>query len=346
MILHDTGLEEFAAGVRGQDKKIVIYGAGVIGKVTLPVFMEDMGLADRILFIADADSHKYGTPVRIAGRDIEICSPDRMNDIREDFAVLVTGSRHESILRYLEKIKALSGTDVYVFPQMLVRRARFSGNQKIEQRTVSPVIPKVIHYCWFGGKEIPDRLKRYMESWSRFCPDYRIVEWNEGNYDVGRHVYTRQAFQHKKWGFIPDIARLEILYEHGGIYLDTDVELVRGLDALLYQPGFVSVEKWGVINIGGGCGAVPGHPMIRKILEYRLAFPFEYEDGSLNLESSGSYESKPFLDRGFRPDNTVQTVGDMTVYTSDFFHPFDYMSKEMCMTENTYGIHHFSGSWI
>lgn len=344
--MQDTELEQFAVDIKRQNKKIVVYGAGVIGKITLPVFMEEMGLADRILFIVDADIHKCGTSIRIADRDIEVCLPDRINSIKEDFAVLVTGSRYESIIRYLEKMVTVPGADVYIFPQMLVRRSRGLKRQEIMKRTAMPVIPKTIHYCWFGGKKIPDELKRYMESWKKFCPDYRIQEWNERNYDVEKHEYTRQAYRHKKWGFISDIARLEILYEHGGIYLDTDVELIRNLDDLLYQPGFVSVEKWGVINVGGGCGAVPKHPMLRNMLDYRLAFPFEYKDGSLNLESSGSYESIPFLDYGFRPDNTVQTVGDMAVYTSDFFHPFDYMNKELCVTENTYGIHHFMGSWV
>lgn len=104
-----------------------------------------------------------------------------------------------------------------------------------------------------------------------------------------------------------------------------------GIDDLLYQPGFVGVEKWGVINSGGCCGAVPGHPIIGEILEARFRVPFEREDGSLNLESSGYYESKPLLSRGFKPNNTVQVIGGMTVYSSDFFHPFDYMSKELAL---------------
>ena len=346
MRIQETTLEEFLSVVREQDFKIVIYGAGVIGKVTLPAWIQNQGLEGAILFAVDMDSHKWEASLRIGDRDIEICSPEKLKKVGEKFVILVTASRYEAILRYLGKMDALSETDIYIFPQMLTRECKPSGKQMVERRSETPMIPKVIHYCWFGGNELPDELKRCRESWRRFCPDYQITEWNEDNYDVKKHTYTRQAYRHKKWGFVPDIARLEILCENGGIYLDTDVELVRNLDELLYQPGFVSVEKWGVINVGGCCGVVPHHPMIRKMLEYRLQFPFEREDGSLNLESSGSYESQPFLERGFRPDNTAQNVGGMMVYTSEFFHPFDYVSRNLCVTENTYGIHHFSGSWV
>ena len=346
MKLQETSWDEFVSAVRQWNQKMVVYGAGVIGKITLPIYIEDQQLETSILFIADADPYKSGGFVRMGNRDIAICFPDKMKTIQEKFVILVTGSRYETILRDLDQVEELSEIDVYIFPRMLVKECRIFKKVEIIKKSPQPLIPKVIHYCWFGRGEMPDKLKRCQESWIRYCPDYQIVGWNEDNYDIGKHAYTRQAYRCKKLGFVPDIARLEILYENGGIYLDTDVELIRNLDELLYQPGFVGVEKWGVINVGGGCGVRPHHPMIRKMLEYRLGFPFEREDGSLNLETCGSYESKPLTEYGFRPDNTIQTIGDLTVYTSDFFHPFDYMSRELCITENTYGIHHFMGSWL
>ncbi len=185
-----------------------------------------------------------------------------------------------------------------------------------------------------------------MESWRRFCPEYEIKEWNEDNYDVTRYLYSSQAYRHRKWAFVSDIARLDILYEYGGIYMDTDVELIKNLDDLLFQPAFCGVEKWRLLNTGGGCGDVPHHPAIKKMLDYRKGFPFEYPDGSLIMESSGSYESCPLIEDGFVPDNTIQVVDGMTIYSSDFFHPYDYMSGETSITENTYGIHHFQESWV
>ncbi len=346
MRVRRTSLKEFISTVKGQNQKIVIYGAGVIGKITLPTFIEEQKLNGHILFAVDGDAYKWGSIVHVGGKDITVYPPESMKEIEERFAILITGSRYEPILRQLEHAEGMDDVDVYLFPEMLARECCFFKRQEIVKKSDRPMIPKIIHYCWFGRGPWPDGWKRNRESWEKFCPGYRIVEWNEDNYDVERHAYTRQAYYHKKWGFVPDMARLEILYQNGGIYLDTDVELVQNMDALLYQPGFVGVEKWGVINIGGGCGVMPHHPMIRKIWEYRIGFPFEREDGSLNLESSGSFESKPMMEFGFRPNNTVQEVGGMTVYTSDFFHPYDYVSGEMCLTENTYGIHHFTGSWV
>ena len=209
-----------------------------------------------------------------------------------------------------------------------------------------PIIPKVIHYCWFGRGKMSDKMREYMESWKRCCPEYEIKEWNEDNYDINRYQYTNQAYKHKKWAFVSDVARLDILYENGGIYMDTDVELIKNLDELLYQPAFCGVEKWRHINTGGCCGAVAKHTAIRKMLECRMEIPFENPDGSFNMESSGSYETMPLMEDGYVPDNHIQIIDGMTIYPSDFFHPFDYMSKEIRMTENTYSIHHFEGSWI
>ena len=101
------------------------------------------------------------------------------------------------------------------------------------------MIPKIIHYCWFGGAELPEKDRKCIESWKKFCPDYQIIEWNENNYDVTKNTYMYQAYQAKKWGFVPDYARLDIIYQHGGIYLDTDVELVKNLDSLLENDAFM-----------------------------------------------------------------------------------------------------------
>ena len=346
MRIPESTLENFLSVVRTQKKKIVVYGAGVIGKVTLPAWIEERQLEEEVLFVTDADSRKWGGSLQMGNRQCGICSPERLKETKEKFVILITASRYSTILQYLDRMEELAETDVYIFPLMLTRECRAFEKQTTQKSSEAPVIPKTIHYCWFGRGKLSEEMERCRENWRKFCPDYQIIQWNEDNYDLEKYLYTRQAYHHKKWGFIPDVARLEILYENGGIYLDTDVELIRSLDELLYQPGFVGVEKWGVINVGGGCGVMPHHPMIRKLLEYRLKFPFEWEDGSLNLESSGSYESKPFLDCGFKPDNTIQNVGGMTVYTSDFFHPFDYVSRELCVTENTYGIHHFTASWV
>ena len=103
-------------------------------------------------------------------------------------------------------------------------------------------IPKIIHYCWFGGGTISPENRKCMESWEKYCPDYKIIEWNEQNFDISKNRYVQQAYEAKKYAFVSDYARLAVVYEHGGIYLDTDVELVRPLDELLEHKGFIGME--------------------------------------------------------------------------------------------------------
>lgn len=346
MILKETTIEEFVQEIEQNDFKIVIYGNGVIGKVTIPYVVREKKLEERVLFLADSDVNKQGKTVSIGSRRIEILSPEYLKETDESFVLLITASRYQGILDYLNQFTCLDSVQGYLLPQMFARSTRNLERYGKIRKTSDPVIPKKIHYCWFGKGEIPGDMQACMNSWKKYCPDYEIIRWDESNYDLDKYAYTRQAYLHGKWAFVSDVARLEILYQNGGIYMDTDVEIIRNLDDLLYQPGFCGVEKWRTINTGGGCGAICGHPVIEKMLEERKKSPFEYPDGKLNLESSGCYETLPLLEQGFLPNNSVQEIHDMTIYSSDFFHPYDYMTGELCITENTYGIHHFMGTWL
>ncbi len=143
-----------------------------------------------------------------------------------------------------------------------------------------------------------------------------------------------------------DVARLDVLYQFGGIFIDTDVKLIKPFGKLMYTKGFVGTERWGNINSGGSIGAVCHHPMIREMLDYRTGFPFVYEDGTLNVETNGVYETTPFVRRGYRVDNTLQIINDMTVLPASVFHPYDYMSCEEKIEESTVGVHYFYGGWM
>ena len=344
MILKQTSRNEFANNIKNNKKKLIVYGYGVIGSMVAPYFISENQLEDSLLFFCDKDDYKHGEKVYVGDREVSVVSPKAMADVEDEFVLLITGSHYASILDELSSIDYLEHMDVYILPQMLAEKSRTLGKQDLLVG-VDSLIPKKIHDCWFGSEKIPDKLKRYMESWEKFCPDYEIIRWSEDNVDLDKYLYTAQAYRHGKWGYIPDIVRLDVLYKYGGVYLDTDVELLKPIDALLGLEGFCATEKWGIANIGGGCGVIPHHPMIKEILDYRKNVVFERGDGTLNLSSSGSYETKPLIDFGFIPNNTLQNINNLTVLTSDFFHPFDYMTKELNITENTYAIHHFYGSW-
>lgn len=333
MNLKKTTYLEFAKNIREQNSRIFVYGAGMIGQIVVPYIIDTYQLHDYVECYVDIDEHKTGKSVVIGSYEYEIKLPEVLKSISKDAVVLLANSKFYSVLHFLDSFETLSGIDCYIVPMM----------QMIDQRSK---IPKKIHYCWFGGKELPDFLKECMESWNRYCPDYEILRWDENNFDINKYEYTRQAAARKKWGFISDVARLDILYNYGGIYLDTDVKLLKSLDDFLYQKGFVGVEQWGNINSGGGIGAVPHHPMIQEMLDYRLKFSFIMSDGSLNIETNGLYETMPFIRHGMRIDNTLQIINDMTVYPASVFHPYDYLSCEEKIKEHTVSIHYFFGGWM
>ena len=316
MRLKKGSFSDFARRAESSGKPIVVYGAGVIGQVAAPYWLNAYQLAEQVRCYVDADPHKQGGAVAVGERAVPISPVSALEELGSGCLLLVTVSAFDAVVESLEKLSALRETEAWFLPVMLIERAHSLKSGGVVKTSETPLIPKRIHYCWFSGNPIPDSLKRCMER--------------------------------KKWGFVPDVARLDILYRHGGIYLDTDVELVRGLDELLYQPAFCGVEKWGHVNLGGLSGAERGNPAIGAILDARREVAFVGEDGALNLTTCGQFESSPLAAMGFCPSNATQTLTDcgMTVYASAFFHPFDYASGETVVTENTFSIHHFSGTWL
>lgn len=346
MILKNNDYTFLADNIKENLKRVIIYGAGMIGRIIMPYLVKTYDLYDYIDCFIDADKRKTDHKIYIDGREYEIKTPDYLETYRENQVILITYSKFFPILKFLDSVPCLDETETYIIPVIQIRGIDAAEPICIERMSQEALIPKKIHYCWFGGKELPEFLKKCIRSWKELCPDYEIIEWNENNYDVNRHRFTKEAYEKKRYGFVTDMARLDILYENGGIYLDTDVTLLQNPDDCLYQTGFIGVEKWGNINSGGGCGFIRNHPMVKKILDYRDQFSFILEDGSLNTETNGVYETRPFLEAGFKPNNTLQTIEGVTVYPSYVNHPYDYMSCEMQKKESTISVHHFYGGWM
>lgn len=211
-------------------------------------------------------------------------------------------------------------------------------------------IPKIIHYCWVGGKPKPQSVLYCIESWKRCCPDYEIREWNESNYDFKKNEYMRQAYEAKKWGFVPDYARLDIVYEHGGIYLDTDVEMLRSFNELLEQDGFMGFENTGdgeyFVNCGHGFGAVPHHEVIRAARDLYDTISFLNADGTPNLLASPHFTTQALREFGLVQENRDQQLPGMTVYASDVLCPKNFRTGKIKKTQRTVSIHHFTASWV
>lgn len=207
------------------------------------------------------------------------------------------------------------------------------------------MIPKVIHYCWFGRNPLPESAQNYIKTWEKYCPGYKIIEWNEDNFDVNQIVYTHEAYDFKKWAFITDYVRLYVLYHHGGIYMDTDVEVIKPLTPFLNNRGFSGFELPDKVPTGiMACEA--GHPLIKQLLDSYQNKRFLLPDGSLDITTNVELITDTCLNHGLILNNKLQTISDFTFYPTEFFCPKNNRTLELSVTKNTYTIHHFSGSWL
>lgn len=206
------------------------------------------------------------------------------------------------------------------------------------------MIPKIIHYCWFGGKELPELAINCINSWKKYCPDYKIMRWDETNTNLEEIEYVKEAYENKKWAFITDYIRLKVLYEIGGVYMDTDVELVDTLDAFLKHEAFSGFENTSQIPTGL-MAAQKGHPFFKQLLNYYKDKHFMDENGTIDTTTNVQIITDIALQNDFLPNNSLQTVCGMTFYPMDYFCPKDHATGIINRTNNTVCIHHFDGSW-
>ena len=206
------------------------------------------------------------------------------------------------------------------------------------------MIPKVIHYCWFGGNPLTELAQKCIESWRKFCPDYEILCWDESNYDITKNQYMKEAYDEKKWGFVPDYARLDIIYNHGGIYMDTDVELLKPLDEFLTHEAFLAVERTGIVALGLGFGAAKGNDVILQLLKQYEGRTFLI-DGKPDLTTAPTYQANFFKKYGIFEDKTYEIEPGCFVYSREYFNPTDLDTGKLLLTPNTKSIHHYAGSW-
>lgn len=207
-------------------------------------------------------------------------------------------------------------------------------------------IPKKIHYCWFGKNPLPKSVLKCIASWKQYCPDYEIIQWNETNFDVNAIRYTKQAYAEKKWAFVSDYARLKIIYENGGIYLDTDVELVKSLDLLLDYEGFMGFQDSNTVATGLGFGAITGHPVIQSLADDYLEISFLKDDGTMDITPCPDRNTKCLERMGLRADGTMQEIQGIQVFSAEYFSPMDWRTGKIRKTANTFSIHHYRASWL
>lgn len=206
------------------------------------------------------------------------------------------------------------------------------------------MIPKKIHYCWFGGNPLPELALKCIESWKKYCPDYEIIEWNESNFDLNCCAYVKEAYEAKKWAFVSDYTRLWAMVNFGGVYMDTDVEVIKPIDEYLVLRAFSGFESNQSIPTGI-MACEKGFPLFSELLGDYKNRHFILEDGSYDQTTNVVAITNIVLSHGLILNNTLQTVDGFTLYPFDYFCAKNITNGCVNITENTRTVHHFSGSW-
>lgn len=208
------------------------------------------------------------------------------------------------------------------------------------------MIPKIIHYCWFGGNPLPSEAQKCIASWKKYLPDYEIKEWNENSFDVNCNNYVREAYENKKFAFVTDYVRLYALANDGGIYMDTDVEVLKSYDPFLHHKAFSGFENNNFVPTGMMASEKGGRWVTELLNEYQDR-KFVNEDGSFDTTTNTVTITNNMVGHGLVLNNTYQDIpGIATMYPSDYFCPKDHGTGEIKLTDNSVCIHHFACSWL
>lgn len=207
------------------------------------------------------------------------------------------------------------------------------------------MIPHIIHYCWFGKNPKSKLIRRCIASWREFMPAWEIKEWNEDNYDINQNEYMLSAYRNGKWAFVVDAARFDILNRYGGIFLDTDVELLKPLPAeMLAHPGFTGFESEQTVAPGLIFAVRAGHPLLREMIDIYRRKKFGVKVNG-RTETIVDIVTGLLIKNGLKPNNTFQMVAGIAVYPRDFFCAFNREIQNFELTDNTVSIHHYAASW-
>lgn len=210
------------------------------------------------------------------------------------------------------------------------------------------MIPKIIHYCWFGRNPLPEDAKKCIASWKLYFPEYEIKEWNEDNFDINCCRYVKEAYAAKKWAFVSDYARFWILYNYGGLYFDTDVEVLKNFQDLIDKGSFMGCED---VLINGKFPVAPGLGLAanskisiyKEILKYYENISFMYSEG--NVETVVAHTTRVLNEKGFLGNGDVEFIDGVTIYPAEYFCPMNPNTGDIKITENTCSIHHYTASW-
>ncbi len=342
MIKNNLNLNEFHCYVK--DKKCICFGTGIQGLRFINIF-ENWGLTNNIIAFTDNDSKKWGSKIQYDKFSYPIISVNKaLKFLKENVILVITCADFIQIRNQLYQEHNFQNIYCISLAELGQNELIISNYDSVVYEYQSPVIPKVIHYCWLGD-EMPLSLRNNIEKWKFLCPDYEIIEWNESNYNIEKNSYAYQAYNMKKWGYAVDYIKLDLIYQYGGIFLDTDVDMIRRPDELLYQDGFASFDGSLLVNLGSGFGSKAGSNIIKELRDYYNNIDFFYSDGSFNRTSCMTHSYNVLKKHNIKINDTLQKIGDLNIYPMIFQGSCIYTRKKR-ITDKTFFLHYGTLSWL
>lgn len=327
------------------NKKVICFGFGIRARCMCDNYKE---ILNHVEFFVDNDVKKHGKNI-IDGQLVNVVSTEHFLSIDsyEEYVLLITTKFFNEIVEQFSDIERLNNLDVYIYPLMEEEEEVYEAENCEIEHTSSFSIPKVIHYCWFGRGKKSELHEKCIKSWKEKCPDYKIIEWNEDNFDINMNTYVKEAYECKKYAFVSDFVRLYVLYNYGGIYMDTDVEVIKPLDELLFVDGFSGFETKKCIPTGI-IAAIKGNMWIKDQLDSYKNDRFIDEFGNQILITNVERITRISKEKhGFIPNGNKQILKyGMVMYPREYFCPKSVITGKVVLTKNTYVIHHFDSSWF
>lgn len=304
-----------------------------------------------IRYVIDSNAESIGKIAKKDGTYIDVVDWKAGDaNIREDDIIIITPSDFNNVEDKIKSYLRLGAKKKYIYiilkalqwdkERRVASEAPFIISQSNENK-----IPKVIHYFWFSGDPFPEKVKRCLDSWRVYCPDYEIIEWNSTNYRTD-NVFCNAALNNRDWAFASDFGRCDVLYRYGGIYLDTDVELVKNIDDLLCDEGFMCFESKEGVDPGSGMGAIPGHHIMKEIRDKYYDISYYNDDGTVNHPNIIRIYTDVLIKYGLIGNAEYQRIAGFAIYPPLLMSPYSYMTGRLQQYDRTYGIHHWVSAWI
>lgn len=337
--------EEFISMTQG--KKVIAFAASDFLQLICTNYRE-LKLDEKISYIVDNDKKKQGSTFNLRGKEKHIYEPEKIKKEKLcDTIILITSAVYSyEIYQQLEGMPEIEGMGCFILSLMIEKwHANNKMDRNIEEKFVLNEIPKKIHCFWFSKTEKTELALKCMESWKRVCPDYEIIEWNTDSYDVTKNEYMHQAYKEKNWAYVSDYARLDVLYQYGGIYFDLDVELLKRPDQFLKHDFFIGFGPIRDIE-AAAFGARPGCEILLEMMNIYSRKKFNAKEGTNLLNVQPVYLDHFFEEKGFTINGEYQEKNGVAIYPREVFSPRDWFTGIDEIEEETVGIHHCVGGWI